>query len=356
MNSLQPLNLPRRKATRRHEVFSCLPAALFITVCFSAGILSLDTAASGDEAASARVLAVDAGPDLVARVGERASLAGSVKGSAGAVQFAFWRVLEGPGAVEFAHAGFNDSFESGDVSLWLAGDAGNHTGKGKVSDSRPRLGRFSWHAHNPPGQGIDAKLLRWRFDHGQAMYSAWFYWPEDYVVNGREGSYVNIFQWKERVKPWDPTWVIAVKESPANDTDDDLVVHDYRGKRIIRNGVRLPKGRWFHVAAWLKTGRSDGRLVVWLDGRRVFDLGNIDTLGNETNPRYLMWGVGNYGGAAAGRGIWVDDVCVAPDAAGPPIETGAMFSMPGRYTIELVADDGRNTASGRVTVIVRQSE
>lgn len=304
---------------------------------------------------------VGAGEDQAVAVGQAVQLHGSVSDDgrpSGRGLRIFWSKVSGPGTARFGHEDFADSFETGDVSLWLAGGGGNHTGGGSASDERPRSGRFSWKAHNgdhaPAGQKIDAKLLRWRFDYRQAYYSAWYYWPEDYVVNGREGSYVNIFQYKERSDPWDPTYIVAVKDSIARRGEDDLVVHDWHGQRIIRNDVAVPKGRWFHVQAYMKVGRSDGELTVWLDGRRVFDLQGINTLGNESNtsPPFCMWGVGNYGGAGANRFLYVDD-CSVTNADKDVRNTTVTFDAPGTYVLRLTADDGDQTVSDEVTITVR---
>lgn len=211
---------------------------------------------------------------------------------------------------------FYCGFETGDVSQWLADNNGNQTGGGYVSTEKPRTGQYSWKAYNDPDMSypdnISAKLLRWRFDYNEAYYSAWYFWPADYVVSGVGGQYVNIFQWKERAAPYDPTWIIAVKESYQYPGKDEIVVHDYHGQTIYRNGVILPKGTWFHLEAFLKTGSTDGQLTVYLDEQQIFTFNNINTSGNPSNTTgYLMWGVGNYGDAGLGKYIYVDDAIVS---------------------------------------------
>ena len=211
---------------------------------------------------------------------------------------------------------FHSGFETGDVSEWLVGDGGNHTGGGYVTNEKSYTGQYSWKAYNnpdfPPPDDISAKLLRWRFDYREANYSAWYFWPVDYRVNGVGGQYVNIFQWKERTSPWDPTWIVAVKNSYQYPGEDEIIVHDYHGVRILRNGIKLPKGRWFHLEAFMKTGWTDGQLTVWLDGQQIFNFTNINTSGNSSNTSgYLMWGVGNYGDSGLGKYIYVDDAIVS---------------------------------------------
>ena len=210
---------------------------------------------------------------------------------------------------------FHSGFETGDVSEWIGDGGGNHTGGGLVTSNKAHSGNYCWEAYNDPSlpfpDNISAKLLRWRFDYKEAYYSAWYFWPQDFQVNGVKGQYVNIFQWKERADPWDPSWIVAVKNSNTFPGEDEIVVHDYHNAKIYRNGVKLPKGRWFHLQAFMRVGTQDGHLTVWLDDQEIFDFSNINTSGNPSNVSgYLMWGVGNYGDAALGKHIYIDDAMV----------------------------------------------
>lgn len=219
---------------------------------------------------------------------------------------------------------FRSGFESGTVSEWTGDGGGNQTGGAYVSNEKTHTGMQAWKAYNDPAlpavDNISAKLLRWRFDYPSAYYSAWYFWPADYLVSGAGGQYVNIFQWKERMSPYDPTWVVAVKNSYVFPGEDEIVLHDWHGSNsannngsnIYRNSVKLPKGRWFHLEAFLKTGWTDGAVTVWLDGQEVFRLTNINTSGSATNTTgFLMWGVGNYGDSGLGKYLYVDDAAVS---------------------------------------------
>jgi hypothetical protein len=201
-------------------------------------------------------------------------------------------------------------FETKDVSPWIKDGGGNQTGDGFVTTEKVHTKSYSWKAYNSL-ERKDAKLLRWRFDYPQAYYSAWYFWPSDFVVTGTKGAYVNIFQWKERAAPYDPTWIIAVKNSYTNPGQDEIVVHDYHGAQIYRNNVLLTKGVWFHLEALMKCGRNDGQLIVWLNGKKIFQFDNINTLGNLQNTSFLMWGVGNYGDSGIGKYLYVDDAAVS---------------------------------------------
>lgn len=217
-----------------------------------------------------------------------------------------------PISQSFAQTYFSSSFETGNVSEWLADDGGNHQGGGYVTTERALTGKYSWKAYNDPKlsspDNISAKLLRWRFDYKEAFYSAWYFWPTDYNTKGVDGEYINMFQWKERTSPYDPTWIVAVKPSVSTGKDE-LVVHDWHGKKIYRTGIAFPKGTWFKLEAFLRAGRTDGQLIVWFNDQEIFRLNQINTLGNT--PSYLMWGVGNYGGAGLDKFIYVDDAKVS---------------------------------------------
>jgi hypothetical protein len=205
---------------------------------------------------------------------------------------------------------FFSGFETKDVSAWIKDGGGNHTGDGFITNEKAHSKRYSWKAYNSL-QRNDAKLLRWRFDYSGAYYSAWFFWPIDYMVSGTKDAYVNMFQWKERVAPYDPTWIIAVKNSYTYPGKDEIVVHDYHGAKIYRNNILLPKGIWFHIEAFIKCSQNNGQLLVWLNGKKIFNISNINTLGNPQNKSYLMWGVGNYGDSGLGKYIYVDDAAVS---------------------------------------------
>jgi hypothetical protein len=274
---------------------------------------------------------------------------------------AYWSKIRGPGVVSFAGEQFNASFEDGTVNAWLADDGGQVEGGGSVTTEQAHSGSYSWKAYNDPAlpdpDNFSAKLTRWRFDDDSAYYSAWYYWPADYVVNGRGSgatrNYVNIFQYKQRTAPTDPVWIVAVVGLSGSQDQDQLEAHAFNYLEVPTGAV-VPKGRWFQVTAFLREGRDDGEFVVWLDGRLVFSRSGVNTLGStgNTDPPHVMWGVGNYGTPGIGHAVYVDDAVVVP--AGPPA-TWATFSAPGTYVLRLTASDAAGTRTLRddVTVTVR---
>jgi len=276
------------------------------------------------------------------------------------MQRVFWSKLSGPGVVHFDNEQFNSSFEDSTVSAWLADNGGDVTGGGYVTSERAHSGIYSWKAYNDPRlpdpYDYSAKLDRWRFDDDSAYYSAWYWWPDDYLVNGQGSgatrNYLNIFQYKERTDPWNPVWIVAVVGVPGTTDQDEFELHawDYLE---IPTGVGVPKGRWFQVTTFLKEGRGDGEIAVWLDGQPIGDQTGVNTLGGITNvaPPHVMWGVGNYSTVGIGKSLYIDDAVVVP--AGLPVSRSATFSAPGVYVLRLTASDGARAVSGDVTVTVQ---
>jgi hypothetical protein len=274
----------------------------------------------------------------------------------------FWSKISGPGVVHFAGEQFNSSFEDGSVAAWLADNGGQVEGGGSVTTDLAHSGSYSWKAYNDPAlpspDRFSAKLTRWRFDDDSAYYSAWYYWPEDYVVNGQGSgatrNYVNIFQFKQRTAPTDPVWIVAVVGLPGTQTQDQFEAHAWDYLEAPTR-VAVPKGRWFQITTFLKEGWTDGELMVWLDGRLIFSRDGVNTLGStaNTDPPHVMWGVGNYGTPGVGRSIYVDDAVVVPAGLAPAV--WATFSAPGNYVLRLTASDaaGTRTTSNDVTVTVR---
>ncbi len=272
----------------------------------------------------------------------------------------FWSKISGPGVVQFDNEQFNASFEDGTVNAWLADNGGDVTGGGSVTTERAHSGAYSWKAYNDPRlpdpYNYSAKLDRWRFDDDSAYYSAWYYWPADYLVNGQGSgatrNYLNIFQYKERTNPWNPVWIVAVTGVPGTTDRDGFELHawDYLE---VPTGVLVPKGRWFQITTFLKEGRDDGQITVWLDGVLIGNQSGVNTLGGTTNssPPHVMWGVGNYSTVGIGKTLYIDDAVVVP--AGLPVSHAATFSAPGVYVLRLTASDDAHAESDSVIVTVR---
>jgi hypothetical protein len=305
-------------------------------------------------------LTVNAGADQTIQLRDSAAIVATISGNTGTVR-KFWRKMSGGGKVTWGCDAFNASHEDGTHSEWTAPVGGfvkgSYEGGAMISQDRAYSGSWSWRGYNDPALPspgfYSAKVSRWNFDYTIAYFSAWYWLPTDYDVLA--GEPVNIFQFKERTTPFDPTWVAYAKHySPTgNDIiglfDQTLsVAHD-------NSSALLPKGEWFNLTAYQKQHRTTGELFVWLNGVKYYGLTGINTLGNvsNNNPESVMWGIANYANTlpAKTKSIYADDCRVVNDTSNQ-LSTSASFSEPGTYTLRLTATDDNETVSDDMTVIV----
>lgn len=308
-------------------------------------------------------LVVDAGADQTIALGTAAALNATVTNRGPGPLKMFWSKISGPGTAVFSHEQFTSSFEDGTISEWTAPTpdqpdrvGGHQNGGGYVTQDMAHSGAYSWKGYNdpslPPPENYSAKLLRWRFDWLEAYYSAWYWWPPE--RNVAQSEPINVFQFKERTSPYNPSWLVHAKRVNGLDI---LELWDWYGHVGYKNpAALLPKGRWFHIAAYQKVSRTAGELTVWLDGVRIYDLSGINTLGGATNtsPPFLMWGVGNYaplGTSGIGTHLYADDA--AASNVTDPRNTSVRFSASGTYLVRLTASNGVTTLSDTVEVTVR---
>jgi hypothetical protein len=114
----------------------------------------------------------------------------------------------------------------------------------------------------------------------QAFYSAWYLVPQAYQTH----SYWTIMQFDS------PTMTNAVYDRGVNLQLRSLPNGSLVLQALFHNEAYLlaplaypvpevPIGRWFHVEAEFRAATdTTGRMVVWLDGRRVYDLAGRPTL------------------------------------------------------------------------------
>jgi uncharacterized protein YjdB len=306
-------------------------------------------------------LVVNAGADQTITVGGLAALSATVVSNASGPLRMFWSKISGPGTATFSHDQFTSSFEDGTISEWTAPNewgyvGGQQDGGGFVSQDMAHSGTRSWKGYNdpslPPPGNYSAKISRWRFDWPEGYYAAWYWWPPS--RNVAQGEPIIIFQFKERTAPYDPPWLVNAKRVNGQDI---VGLYDWYGRVAHDNPAAvLPKGRWFHVAAYQKVSRTAGELTVWLDGVRIYDLSGINTVGAPTNtsPPFLMWGIANYapvGTSGIGTHLYVDDATVTNVT--DPRTTSVRFSAPGTYVLRLTASNGQTTLNDTVEITVR---
>lgn len=208
--------------------------------------------------------------------------------------------------------------ERADLGIWsssrrtdgsTAGGGVYNSGSATAVPSRDVAHRGSWSAKLalafPSERTPGSRLFRWAEPHArrEAYYSAWFFLPQTYRSSGPPNSrFWNIFQFKSSTadgKRNDPLWFLNIKNDGAGAMVLHLVWWDKElpgpaagqvGSRefVPRVSRPLPVGRWFRLQAFLRQSKDfDGRLTVWQDGVRIFDLDGIRTC--YDNPTYNAW-------------------------------------------------------------------
>ena len=125
--------------------------------------------------------------------------------------------------------------------------------------------------------------------YSDAYYSVWLYVPRQYTVNVQ---WWNVFQWKSKSPSAnEPFWVVDVLNRP----DGSMYLSLYDGRTRIRYEqglMNLPVKRWFHVQAFLRASANGrGRIVVWQDGVKLWDIRNITTKFQDGDQQ---WSVNKY--------------------------------------------------------------
>ena len=218
--------------------------------------------------------------------------------------------------------------ETGDLSQWTADQT-----LGGAYDSgdcvRPRNGVSNEQAHSgrySMKMTIDTSSEESgcrQFRHQESTsgrpyyYSAWFYFPEKVEIT----EYWNIFQFKSEDRSHnDAFWVLEVRNRPNGNPYVQL-----RWKGVVSGptegedeGVKhydqfikdVPIRRWFHLEALLhQSDEFNGRIVVWQDGEKLFDLDRVKTKYRKGDQR---WSINNYssGLARSRASIFVDDAMI----------------------------------------------
>jgi hypothetical protein len=238
------------------------------------------------------------------------------------------RQWQDPGTVDY------DGRAGGD---YLSGEA-----SADVSVERARSGRYSVKLtiSTPPSSG--ARLFRWAepevFD--DLYYSAWYYFPEALRLTG---EYTNHFQWKNRTPTSnDPVYFLRIDHRPAGAmyfTLDRSV--EFGFARHHQQLADVPVGRWFQVEAFYRCAPDrTGRVTVWQDGVRLFDLAGVRT---RSSDGQCQWSVNHYADSVVPRrsSIFVDDAAIARGRIGPLVAANPTLPPP---QLSLLQRPGRDSS------------
>ena len=86
-------------------------------------------------------------------------------------------------------------------------------------------------------------------------------------------------------------------------------------KTYDQRAANVPVRRWFHIEVYLKQAADfSGRLTVWQDGKRLYDMAGVKTKYPRGDQR---WSVNNYsdGLRPSVATLFVDDATVAKPLA-----------------------------------------
>jgi hypothetical protein len=217
--------------------------------------------------------------------------------------------------------------ETGDLDEWSSGGGGEYNNGDAdtvVSTRRAHTGR---HAAEmtitaPPESGT--RLFRTRESRSgvDAYYGVWYFIPRPYAA----AEYWNLFQFKSETdsenEPW---WVLDVaarsrtgrpyfflryKGTLPGPRSGDVAEGEHGTKYFWQTTSDIPIGRWLHVEVFLRqSSRFSGRIVVWQNGTRLFDLAGVKTKFVGGDQR---WSVNNYSNGLQPQPsvIYVDDATI----------------------------------------------
>lgn len=233
--------------------------------------------------------------------------------------------------------------EDGSLAEWSLNECGGeyNSGVGNAEASREHAHSGSWAARltiSAPGSSSSGtRLFRWceSQEHSQLYYRAWFYFPQRYTAP----NWWNVFQWKSKVSSTknDPFFILNV----GNRQDGTMYFYLYDWQQRIPHeqaATNISVGRWLQVEAFYQCAADrTGRVIVWQDGKLLFDVSNVQT-------RYASgdceWSVNNYSDALvpADAILYVDDASIGATRDGVqapilPAPTGLRVSETDKKTL-----------------------
>lgn len=202
------------------------------------------------------------------------------------------------GCTDSAYVGsdvlWSASHETADLTEWSRDGAGTtqvdeDDGSIQVSEAFAHHGRYSVKLEKvvagTPARGAGPRLLRYGDLPAHAFYSAWFLIPEAYTT----GSYWTILQFDSSAAASsveDRGINVQLRSLPD---DKGLVLQvifhlsAYLAAPLANPPPVVPIGRWFHIEAEFEAAlEATGGLVVWLDGKRIYDLRQRSTVDPAT--------------------------------------------------------------------------
>jgi hypothetical protein len=233
---------------------------------------------------------------------------------------------------------FRANAETGNVSQWTEDWGGRVSGSGTtVSTAVKRSGAWSFRHEitTPKTQYETAKVSRWLINGSKGINKAYYFSAWYHIAEGfNDSKWKNVMQWK----PYTPGGKVdggvtfMIEPLKYGSTRELVVYHwackqghvpcvsfsQYAGNPGVyrqKTPIPVPNDKWFHIEAYYKPSAKNGQVIVWQDGKEIFNLShsNLNTLHSTiSNNTSLYWGVGNYiSQESTGRHLmYTDDVIV----------------------------------------------
>lgn len=179
--------------------------------------------------------------------------------------------------------------ESGDLSEWANGaggadNSGEDEGSVAVSEERAHGGRFALKLEKTVdtssiARGGGPRLARVGLPE-EAFYSAWYFVPQAYQTH----SYWTIMQFDSLTMTnavYDRGIDLQLRSLPDGALVLQALFHNeaYLLSPLTNPVPTIPIGRWFHVEVEFRAATdATGKMLVWLDGRRVYELSGRPTV------------------------------------------------------------------------------
>lgn len=184
--------------------------------------------------------------------------------------------------------------ETGDLSEWSSDGLGGEQMERAddtitVSSERAYSGRFSAKLTRTVSEGSSRGggplLARLGGLPEEAYYSAWFFIPEPYSL--ASGWTIFKFDVQTSDQPvYDRGIELQLRSVPFGGYVLEVLFHNeaYLRAPLANPPAEVASGRWFHVEAEFRAvADATGYCVVWLDGRRVYDLQARPTIAMASN-------------------------------------------------------------------------
>lgn len=216
--------------------------------------------------------------------------------------------------------------ETGDLDEWElaaggAGATGADEGTISVGETYARTGRFAAKLEkqvdtSSVARGGGPRLTRSGLPQ-TAFYSAWYLVPQPYETR----SYWTIMQFDSprlTNAVYDRGVNLQLRSLPDGGLVLQALFHNeaYLLAPLAYPPPLVPIARWFHVEAQFRAATdATGRLVVWLDGRRIYDLGGRPTI-DPTTVEFMVASL-LFDANPSPVELYVDDVVISRSRTTP---------------------------------------